>query len=242
MAFLTRWDEDQRKPTIGQALKDLAIRVLAPGVVVFLVILGIGLLIKGPFSSEAAFEKLANRSLAAERDATWNSISKVASMVGNTEYVIGVCLILVALIWWRTKQWWYAVIPLIAISVQATIFVIATHFVGRERPPVSKLDPAPPTSSFPSGHVGAASALYFSLAIMATRIRHAGLRWAAIAWCVTMPFLVLIARLYRGMHHVSDVTVGMLNGIVCALLAWLWLRRDARRREAAHERRATARG
>ncbi|HQV92774.1 MAG TPA: phosphatase PAP2 family protein, partial [Phycicoccus sp.] len=37
------------------------------------------------------------------------------------------------------------------------------------------------------------------------------------------------ARLYRGMHHISDVTVGMINGIVSALLAWHYLRRRDRR-------------
>lgn len=235
MAFLTRWDEDQSRPAIGEALKDLALRVLLPGLVLWAAIVGIGLLIKGPFSSEAAFETLANRSLAAERDATWNAVTKVMSMVGNTEYVIGVCVLIALLVWWRTKQWWYAVVPLIAISVQATVFVIATALVGRERPPVPKLDPAPPTSSFPSGHVGASTALYFSLALMATRIRHTGLRWAVVVTCLVLPFLVSFARLYRGMHHVTDVVVGVMNGLVCAVLAWLWLRRSGSREHRASD-------
>jgi diacylglycerol kinase family enzyme len=79
---------------------------------------------------------LVNRSLAAERDSLWNAITNYWSHIGNTEYVIGVCVIVALIVWWRTKQWWYAVVPVIAISLQATIFVIATAIVGRPRPPV----------------------------------------------------------------------------------------------------------
>jgi len=46
-----------------------------------------------------------------------------------------------------------------AISLQATIFVTASAALGRPRTDVPHLDPAPPTSSYPSGHVGACVAL-----------------------------------------------------------------------------------
>ena len=148
------------------------------------------------------------------------------SMIGNTEYVIGVCLVVVAVIWWRTKQWWYAVIPGIAISLQATIFVIAAHVVGRDRPNVERLDPTPPTSSFPSGHVGASTALYVDLRPHGDADREPVVRRVVITLCVIAPLVVAYARLYRGAHHVSDILVGILNGVVCAVLAWLYLRRE----------------
>ena len=66
---------------------------------------------------------------------------------------------------WRTKQWWVAVIPALAISLQATVFVIAANLVNRPRPDVERLDPAPPTSSYPSGHTGASFALYLTFAL-----------------------------------------------------------------------------
>jgi membrane-associated phospholipid phosphatase len=98
---------------------------------------------------------------------------------------------------------------------------------------VPKLDPAPPTSSYPSGHVGAATALYLSFALLAAqRIERAWLRRLVIVVCAVIPFLVAYARLYRGMHHLSDVLIGALNGIACALLAWTCLR-TPRRNEAA---------
>ena len=98
--------------------------------------------------------------------------------------------------------------------------------VGRERPDVEKLDDSPPTSSFPSGHTGASTAFYVVLAMMAQRIQNRALRIVVTVVCLLVPFCVGTARLYRGMHSLSDVIVGFLNGLVCAFLAWNYLRRD----------------
>ena len=98
--------------------------------------------------------------------------------------------------------------PLIAISLQAMVFFFTTLLIDRERPDVEKLDDSPPTSSFPSGHTGAATGLYFTLALMALRIRNPALRRVVVGVCVAIPLLVASARLYRGMHHVSDVAGG----------------------------------
>ncbi|MFJ5228551.1 phosphatase PAP2 family protein [Kitasatospora sp. NPDC088391] len=99
-----------------------------------------------------------------------------------------------------------------AVALQAALFVTAAHLVDRARPDVDRLDGALPTSSFPSGHVGAATALYGGLGLLV--LRSARGRWrvvvAALLW--TVPVLVAASRLYRGMHHPTDVVAGALNG------------------------------
>lgn len=228
MAFLTRYVDDTSKPTIGEALRDLALRVLLPAVLLWLVIVGIGKLIEGPLGGLQS-ESVINQDLQAGRSPLWDNITEVWSHIGNTEIVIGVCVVMVGLIWWLTKEWWVAIVPAIAIAVQATVFVLATAVTGRDRPEVPHLDPAPPTSSYPSGHVGASTALYFTLAAMCQRISNPVLRWVLTVVCLVIPFLVAYARLYRGMHHLSDVIVGFLNGLTCAILAWAYLRRSEKR-------------
>ena len=187
-------------------------------------IVGIGLLLKGPLISVSRDEESISRDLANHRTALWNNITAVWSHLGNTEIIIGVCLVVAALLLWRTRDWRLAAVPVIAIALQATIFVIATHMIGRARPNVPKLDPAPPTSSFPSGHVGASFALYLSFALLAMAIQRTWLRWSVTVLCMLVPLCVSYARLYRGMHHVTDVGVGLVNGVVCALLAYGWYR------------------
>ena len=234
--FIHRYDLDRSRPSVGSALRDMALRVLVPTIVVFAVIVGLGFLITGPLG-DLKSENSVNSSLADGRTSLWNSITAVWSHIGNTEIVIGVCIIAVAVIWWRTKEWWYAVVPLLAIAAQASAFVGATAVIGRQRPTVEHLDPAPPTSSYPSGHMGASTALYLTFAMMAQRIENVLLRRVVTIICVIVPFLVGFARLYRGMHHLSDVIVGAANGIVCMLLAWHYLRRDTGRGRVASRAR-----
>lgn len=72
-------------------------------------------------------------------------------------------------------------------------------------------------------------ALYASFAIMATTIERSWLRRTVIAVCSVIPILVAYARLYRGMHHLSDVIIGALNGLICAGLAAYCLYRTPKR-------------
>lgn len=223
---LHRWQRDESRPSAREAWRDAAARVLGPSLLLFAVIVSTGWLIMGPFGG-LQDEIAVNQELQEGRSFTpfWNTTTDIWSRLGNTEIIIGTCAVISLAILWRTRQWWYAVIPAIAISIQATVFVISAWIVGRERPDVEKLDPAPPTSSYPSGHVGAATALYLTFALMAQRIERTWLRRLVTAVCVLVPVLVSYARLYRGMHHLTDVLLGIVNGVVCALLAWHWLRR-----------------
>jgi undecaprenyl-diphosphatase len=224
MAFLTRYSDDQTTPSVGSALRDLAVRAVAPAILLWLAIVGAGLFIKGPLKGLNS-EDTISKDVQGTRTKTWDSITMVWSHIGNTEIVIGVCVVAVALLWWRTREWWRALVPAIAIALQATVFVIATAVVGRPRPHVPHLDPAPPTSSYPSGHVGASTALYVSFALLAQSIQRPALRRLVTTVFLLIPVLVAYARLYRGMHHLSDILIGAANGLVCACLAWAYLRR-----------------
>lgn len=227
MALRTRWQDDTSRPTAREAGRDLALRALAPMAVWWLLVLGTGwLLTDGPLKELGISEESANESLESSRTSFWDAVTLVFSWTGATVSIVGICLIVVAVVWWRTKQWWFAVVPLIAISLQALVFFFTTLLIDRERPDVEKLDDSPPTSSFPSGHTGAATGLYFTLGLMALEIKNPALRRVVVGVCLAVPLLVASARLYRGMHHVSDVLVAIVNGAVAALLAWCWLRRE----------------
>lgn len=241
MTMLTRWHDDQSRPTLKGAGRDLAVRVLAPLVVWWLVVMAIGwTLTDGPAKHLGTSEGQVNQSMESSRTSAMDDVTLLFSWTGATVSIIGVCLIVVALVWWRTRQWWYAVIPLIAISAQALVFFFTTLLIDRERPDVEKLDESPPTSSFPSGHTGAATGLYFTFALMALRIRRPALRAVVVTVCLLVPFLVATARLYRGMHHLSDLVVAIVNGLVACLLAWHWLRRDPDARNEPDDERVRA--
>ncbi|MBO3093769.1 phosphatase PAP2 family protein [Cellulomonas dongxiuzhuiae] len=225
-AFWHRYEIDDRRPSPQHARHDLVRRVLLPAGVLWCLVVGLGLLITGPLGGLPA-EAGVNESFVAWRTPTLDAVTTVLSAIGQTEFLIGACVVAMAVAWWRTRQWWFAVVPGLAVAVQAAIFLTAALVVGRERPQVEHLDHAPPTSSFPSGHTGAATAFYLTLAFTAQRIENPVARWAATVMCVLVPVAVGVARTYRGMHSATDVIVGFLNGATCAVLAWNHVRRRA---------------
>ncbi len=194
----------------------------------------------GPLDGVSRAEESVNKDVAADRTGTWDTITAVWSQIGNTIGVIAVCIVVASLILWRTRDLRLAFVAPIAIAMQGLIFLVVAKLVDRDRPPVEKLDASPPTASYPSGHVGASTGLYVALALLAVRIERPWLRWTTVVVCLVMPLLVAFSRLYRGMHHITDISAGLLNGTICALLAYAWFRhcstRRATRRHVARSR------
>src|SRR5215204_5018716 len=114
MPFLTRWDEDHTRPTFTSALRDAFVRAVLPAVALFAVVVGFGFLLKGPLYEFSEWENNVNRWFQDGRTEVGEAITKYMSMIGNTEYVIGVGVIVCAIVWWRTKEWWFAVVPMLA--------------------------------------------------------------------------------------------------------------------------------
>jgi membrane-associated phospholipid phosphatase len=133
------------------------------------------------------------------------------------------------------RRWRVAGFLIAAIGVEAATYRLATVFVHRERPHVGRLEHLPVNASYPSGHTAAAIAVYCGLALLVTsRFRH---RWVMVAcWSLALaiPPFVGVARMYRGMHHPTDVIAGGLIGpaaILVALFAARAAGASARRRE-----------
>ena len=94
------------------------------------------------------------------RTPTWNTLTDYGSMLSDT--LVKVILVAVVggamVIVWR--RWHDGVFLAVVVSLEATVFVITSFIVDRDRPPVEQLDAIPPSGSFPSGHTGAAVAFY----------------------------------------------------------------------------------
>ena len=226
MTRLDRYQADTTNPGVKSALGDMVKRAWLPGLAWGVLMTLGGLLLMGPLRSFTDNEDSVNKSIEAMRTPAQSELWHWVSLIGNTENVIGATVIAALLIWWRTRQWWVAVIAPLALSMQALFMVVANAIVARPRPDVERLDdPAPPTSSYPSGHVGAPTTLYITFLILAQRITQPALGGAVTDEFAPNPVAVMYARVYRGMHHVTDVVVGLLNGLICVWLAWHFLRR-----------------
>ncbi|MFD5625581.1 diacylglycerol kinase family protein [Streptomyces sp. NPDC127072] len=183
---------------------------------------GIGLLITGPARDvwPMTVEDDLNEAMERHRTGALTSLSWFASEAGNTLTVIVVtlaaCLGLVLIP--RLPMWRQATFLAVAVSLQALVFLVITESVDRQRPEVDRLDASPPTSSYTSGHTGAATALYAGLAALALSHVRGRLRKLVCALLLLLPLMVAIARLYRGMHHPTDLVGGLVNGSLSLLI------------------------
>lgn len=117
------------------------------------------------------------------------------------------------LIWLGGDATWHrnAALMAFAVCAQALIIFAVKLAVRRERPSgewgsvYRSIDP----NSFPSGHATRA----VLLAVMAVGL---GPAWFAIAVLVWAP-LVSLARIFTGVHYLSDVLAGALIGLLMGL-------------------------
>ncbi|MER6443684.1 diacylglycerol kinase family protein [Streptomyces venezuelae] len=185
---------------------------------------GLGLLVTGPLASRwpLSVEDGVNRALADGRGGLATALSDAMSLLADTESVVTLTLVAVLALLLvprvpQVRRWRDAAFLAGSVAAQSAVFLFVTMVVGRARPDVPHLDAAPPTSSFPSGHVGAATALFGGLALLAGGRLRGARRGLVVGLLLLVPPAVAASRVYRGMHHPSDVVVGLLNG-GCTLL------------------------
>jgi membrane-associated phospholipid phosphatase len=195
-------------------------RVFLPVAVLLAVMIGLGLLVTKVLNHDWPFtvEDSVNRSLAGDRVGWANGVTWFFSTLASTPVIIAVTAVTAVILRLTLHRWREPIYLCAAVSAQAIVFFFATLVIDRARPGVPKMDESPPTSSFPSGHTSAAVALYVGLAlILAMQTHRTGLK--VVCWLlVLVPVCVAISRLYRGMHHPSDVTASFLNGAACVTI------------------------
>lgn len=166
------------------------------------------------------------RALTEQRGSTVDALSGAVGALSAPSTVLAAtgAAVLVLLLLRRSSA---AVVLLVSLPLELAVFVTVALVVDRPRPDVEPLDTVPFTGSFPSGHTAAAVALYGSLAwFVLAESRSPALRRAAVVVAVAAPIGVAVARIHRGMHHLTDVLVGgalgaatLAVGIACAGIA-----------------------
>lgn len=165
------------------------------------------------------------------RSASWNALTDLGSGFSDTITMVILVVAVSALLAWLVRRWLEPTFLALALTLEATAFLLISTIVGRDRPPVEQLDASPPTASFPSGHTGAAVAFYLALAVIVWwNTDRAWLRWTALAAAMVIPVVVALSRVYRGMHYPSDVIVGGALGLATVAISAFIVNRAVSRR------------
>ena len=196
-------------------------RVILPVVVLLGLMIGLGVLVTKVWEHDWPFtaEDGINRELAGDRTGFFNGVTWFFSAVGSTPVIIGVTVLVALILRVRLHRWREPIFLCLGVAAQAIVFFFTTLIIDRGRPDVPKMDESPPTPSFPSGHTSASVALYCGMAfLLALLVRRTWLKY--LCWAlVLVPIAVAVSRLYRGMHHPSDVTASFLNGLLCIAIS-----------------------
>jgi undecaprenyl-diphosphatase len=180
--------------------------VAAVGIVGLMWILG-SLLVRGSVPSFVSQTDMQTTAWAVEhRTPTLDSVTHIGTTMADTVVALSVTAAAVVILRLWLGRWRESLILVVAIVGELLIFLAITALVHRARPAVPQLDQAPPTSSFPSGHTGAAVALYGCLAVIL--LASARPRWVAASLALlgfAIPIIVAASRVYRGMHYLTDV-------------------------------------
>ncbi|MGQ4402817.1 diacylglycerol kinase family protein [Streptomyces hayashii] len=211
-----------RSFALPRGLGRTAARISALTVCQGALMVGLGLLITGPARGvwPLTVEDDVNESFEHARTGSLTTMSYFGSEAGDTLTVIAVTVLACAglILIPRLPMWRQAVFLAVAVSLQSLVFLVITESVDRHRPEVDRLDASPPTSSYTSGHTGAATALYGGLAVLALSRLRGPWRRIVGGLLLLVPVLVAVARLYRGMHHPTDVVGGLANGSLSLLI------------------------
>jgi undecaprenyl-diphosphatase len=195
----------------------------------------IGLLLKGPLDGSALvrFDRRVAAWFAERRTPRLDTTTMWGSDVADTFIKIAVTAALALVLLLVLRRWLEPLVLVVSLALEAAVFITVTWIVQRPRPDVERLEGSPVDSGFPSGHTAAAAA-YAAFAVVVfwhTYRRSARLVVAGLSIAVTV--VVGVARMYRGMHYLTDVLVGVALGAAAVAVAAVVLSRSPRARDVA---------
>jgi undecaprenyl-diphosphatase len=192
-------------------------------IVMTLLLVGLGLVLVNVLLDGVVgrWDDSVNRWFVQQRTPTLDDLTVWGSRLGDTMTVIGIAAVAVVIL--AISRLWARIAFLVgALLIEVTTFVTTAFLVERQRPAVRQLDAVPPTSSFPSGHTAASIVLYVGLALIVTSlVRNLLVRVVVWSVAIGIPIAVALSRLYRGMHHPTDVIASVIGAAGCLAFALL---------------------
>lgn len=164
------------------------------------------------------------RLVVANREEALTWLATAVSWAGSFPYVVLLSAGAAAVLDWRFATPWRCV-SRVAVVLSADVVLVAAikYLVDRPRPPEGQPLATVVTSSFPSGHATATTAVVAVLVLSVLAATRSG---AARVGSAVGAALVVAAmgwsRVYLGVHYLADVAGGALLGVWLALsTAWL---------------------
>lgn len=192
---------------------------------------GLGLLVRGPLAG--TFVGAGDHDLAVwlvqRRTPVGDDLSAWGSLLAETGVKVIATAIIAVVVFLVWRSWRDPFLICFALILEASVFITVTAIVGRPRPGVPAIDEVSVDTSFPSGHAAAAAAYCAVAIVLFEHTRNLWIRGTTVTLAVAIPLIVGLARMYRGVHYLTDVIAGIALGVTCAVVVELIIRRSFER-------------
>ena len=219
--------EGRSAPPLRAVVRPLAFDLLVAYVLLTACWVGLGFLVTGPLAGTAVADTDGDVAtwFVEQRTPMLNDWSHLGGMLADTLVKIIATAVIAGIMLLVWRSWREPFIVAAALVMEASVFITTTWIVGRPRPDVERLDSSPVGSSFPSGHVAAAVAYGAIAVVVFQRVRNRVVRAVVVVLVVAVPIIVAWARMYRGMHYLTDVIAGALLGAASVIAVVVVMRR-----------------
>lgn len=158
-------------------------------------------------------------------------------------WVFRIAVVAVAVVLFRRGARAAALWAVVTLTVGSILGVVLKSLVGRARPALDHPVVAAPGYSFPSGHaLNAALGVTILLLLLWRPLGRRSLRAAAVAVGAVVVLLTCLDRVLLGVHFPTDVTAGVLVGVLLAVSSWVAFGPVLRERARREADRATPSG
>ncbi|MBV8775169.1 MAG: phosphatase PAP2 family protein [Deltaproteobacteria bacterium] len=164
-----------------------------------------------------AFDKCASRWLYRHNSGLVSYVARLLSALGSERIFIPCAVIAASVALWQRHLAGAVALILVTIVTRTCIYAFK-DIVRRPRPPFSELS----SSSFPSGHTMAISAIYGTAAFVLTDSNRSLLPTIAV-FSTLLAMAVGTARVIRGFHWLTDIAAGMISGLALFILVVIGL-------------------
>jgi membrane-associated phospholipid phosphatase len=225
-------------PAFPRGVRATAVELLTAYVVLTGVWVALGFLLTGPMAGTGLVEL--DNDIATwmvdQRTPALDDWSNVGNLLADTLVKVIATAVIAAVMLAIWRSWREPLLVALALVLEASVFITTTWIVGRPRPDVPRLDSSPVGSSFPSGHVAAATAYTAVAIVIFERTRNAWIRGVTVAVMIVVPLAVGLARMYRGMHYLTDIVAGVALGAASVIVVYVIFRPPSPSEAAAARR------
>ena len=199
-------------------------RLVSGAVLIWGALLAAGLLVSDPDQIAVEIDRVVLEWMVSIRGPVLTEVMAFVGRLGGTAGIVTALVLISTAAVAALRRWHPALFVVVAVAGETALFLATVTIVERARPESALIQEFPPTTSFPSGHVAAAAAMYGSAALLVWFHRRDWAGAGALIGAACIVLGVAFSRLYEGAHFLTDAIASLTYVAVWLTICWKVIR------------------